>query len=79
MKLYKDYFKEYIEIYPSMGSYLGDKRYDDKYENFGSASVRQRDTELCQKYVERAIHTLGAMEAPGAAVHDPLIHSFCGV
>jgi uncharacterized protein (DUF885 family) len=46
----KSYFKELIDICPSFGSFLGYRKYDNRYENFLHKDVGNRFHELNVKY-----------------------------
>jgi len=48
----EDYFKELLQLYPSYGSYLGFREYDDKYENFLDRNIKNKLYKLTQKYIK---------------------------
>jgi uncharacterized protein (DUF885 family) len=46
-----EYFREYIEIYPSTASFLGDRRFDGKLENYLSRKTSDQWKHLLNKYL----------------------------
>ena len=55
--IYADFYREFLDMYPSMGSYLGHRQYDDRYENFLSKSLSSKWKELMKRYKLRAHNT----------------------
>ncbi len=51
-KLFEEYFEELIELFPIYASYIGDRRYDDKFANDISEEHRDRQKELFSKYLK---------------------------
>lgn len=50
----ESFFKEYLTLHPSFGSFLGHREYDDKFENvLSSAYLRDLDA-LCKRYEKHA-------------------------
>jgi len=52
-KMFEDYFEELIQLFPVYASYIGDKRYDDKFANDISEGHRNQHKELCNKYLKK--------------------------
>ena len=50
--LFADYFADKLRLYPSIGSYLGDRRSDAHYENALSPEMLAKSKELFQKFQE---------------------------
>jgi len=51
----KLYFKELIDLFPSFGSFLGYRKYDDKYENYLSKDLGDKFNVLMMKYRKKLI------------------------
>jgi uncharacterized protein (DUF885 family) len=54
----KAFFKEYVDLHPSFGSFLGMQKYDDKYENPLDPMHTQKLRQLCEKYSDTDDKTL---------------------
>ena len=52
-KIFEDYFEELIRLFPIYASYIGDKRYDDKFANDISETHRNQQKELFGKYLNQ--------------------------
>jgi uncharacterized protein (DUF885 family) len=52
-KIFEEYFEELIQLFPIYASYIGDKRYDDKFANDISEEHRNQQKELFNKYLGR--------------------------
>ncbi len=52
-KVFEDYFEELIKLFPIYASYIGDKRYDDKFANDISENHRNKQKELFNKYLSQ--------------------------
>jgi len=52
-KLFEDFFEELIQLFPIYASYIGDKRYDDKFANDISEEHRNQQKELFNKYLNQ--------------------------
>ena len=52
-KLFEDYFEELIQLFPIYASYIGDKRYDDKFANDISENHRNQQKGLFNKYLSQ--------------------------
>lgn len=48
----QEYFNEFLELYPSSGSYIGFNKYNDKYENFLSRDLTRKVYKLTKKYIK---------------------------
>jgi uncharacterized protein (DUF885 family) len=53
-KLYSDFFKDMLELYPSMGSFLSNKQYDDRYENYCSKQTEEKWKHLLASFIKKA-------------------------
>lgn len=52
-KIYTDFFNDFLQMYPSIGSSLGHREYDDKYENFLSKELSDKWKKLMIHYQNR--------------------------
>ncbi len=52
-KIFEEYFEELIQLFPIYASYIGDKRYDDKFANDISEEHRDKQKELFNKYLSQ--------------------------
>jgi len=52
-KLFEDFFEELIQLFPIYASYIGDKRYDNKFANDISEEHRNQQKELFNKYLNQ--------------------------
>jgi uncharacterized protein (DUF885 family) len=52
-KIFEEYFEELIRLFPIYASYIGDKRYDDKFANDISEEHRDQQKELFDKYLSQ--------------------------
>ncbi len=52
-KIFEEYFEELIKLFPIYASYIGDKRYDDKFANDISEEHRNKQRELFDKYLSQ--------------------------
>jgi len=48
------WFEEYLALHPTEATYIGDDRYDDRYENWMSAGHREAVAALSRKYLSMA-------------------------
>lgn len=55
-KLYTNFFNDILELYPSMGAYLGYRQYDDRYENYCSKQIEEAWKHLVVGYLKKASH-----------------------
>jgi uncharacterized protein (DUF885 family) len=54
----KAFFKEYIELHPSFGSFLGIRKYDNRYDNPLDPIYKEKLRLLCEKYAHTDDKTL---------------------
>ncbi|MBN1693858.1 DUF885 domain-containing protein [candidate division WOR-3 bacterium] len=52
-KIFEEYFEELIRLFPIYASYIGDKRYDDKFANDISEEHRDQQKKLFDKYLSQ--------------------------
>lgn len=50
-KLFQDFFEEYLQIFPSAGSYLGYRKFDRSLENFMSRKTSDAWKKIVNKYI----------------------------
>ncbi len=52
-KLFTDFFKEYLELYPSTGSFLGYRKFDNRLENYLSQYLSDKWKKLLLEYKKK--------------------------
>lgn len=52
-QIFEGYFEDLIRLFPIYASYIGDKRYDDKFANDISEEHRNQQKELANKYLNK--------------------------
>ncbi len=53
-QLFDDYFEDWLKLHPLRATSIGDKRYNDRLENFLSPDYRARTLALTERYLSRA-------------------------
>jgi uncharacterized protein (DUF885 family) len=52
----KQYFKELIDLVPSLGSYIGDRKYNNRYENSLSPTFENKMLQLQKQYLKKSLN-----------------------
>ena len=53
MKIYNNFFYDYLDINPELGSFIGNRNYDEYYSISISEEYRNKYYSLCNKYLNK--------------------------